>query len=239
MALGYRRAGAAFKHLACVPGRRRRYAVVHGKGRPRRRIGAAAGEDHLRAVVQRLEIGFRSHHPDNMLRTVYRLRGELAGAAQRMSLAGARPFLEPRLVHIRADHRQHEMKPFLARDLVQDLDARLEMRFAASTAASPYHHGDFVRHRAFQEQRHVALHGHAAVDAFAGAEVMRSRVGAATVDADHVQFASESPFERVLRKTIAQQTAGREHAYFIIHLRTLLSFRIFTARRRSAISPRA
>jgi hypothetical protein len=119
--------------------------MMHRERRPRRRIGAAAAQDHLRAGFERRHIGLRSHHADDSLGTVDdRLRQRCCGT-QRMHPLVFEPGFQPALVLFGMNQRELEMKIVLARNFMQDLHASLQMRLPARTAASADHHRDVIR----------------------------------------------------------------------------------------------
>ena len=128
------RLGAAFEHLAGVPGRRRRQPGAQGRRRPLRRVAAAPGEHHLRAAVERPRDGLRPHHGDDARGAVDRRGVERRQLRQRLGVAGLDAPGEVRLVRLGVDQRHAEAEPLLARDLAHQRRGVLEVRLAAGAA---------------------------------------------------------------------------------------------------------
>ena len=76
MALRDGRGRAAFQHFAGIPGGGGRQLRADGSGGPRRGITRAARQNHLRAIIQSLNEGFRPHHGNNTAGTAQGFAGK-------------------------------------------------------------------------------------------------------------------------------------------------------------------
>jgi hypothetical protein len=190
---------------------------MHRQRGPRRRVGAAAGEDHLRALIERAQVRLGPHHADDALRAIDGGGVERRSGPERLDLPRGETALEIPLVLLGVDHREPEAQPVLARDVVQDLDATLQMRLSAGAAAGSDHHRDAIRDGAVQQEPHVAADGERRGERFPRAEIMRPGVRAAAVHADHVRLALEPRLQRSLGIAIAEYSARRNHPHFVGH----------------------
>ena len=200
-----------------MPRRSRGEAALQGNGGEHGSVAGAAGNHHLGARLQRASERLCAHHADDALAAVDDRVIERSLRRQRPNPPLGQLALEIPLVLLGADHRQAEVKPLLAGDLLRHLHHRRQVGVAAAGAGGSH------------QQRNLALHGSQQTDAqvpfdplpglrrHPGAKASRTAVGGAGIAADEVRLPTQRPLEAALVKPGPEHAGHRQRANLIRH----------------------
>ena len=220
------RCRAAFQHFAGIPGGRRRQLRADGSSGPRRGITRAAGQDHLRAIIQSLHEGFGAHHADHAAGTIQSLSRQRGLLAKRADSPCGQATLQFRARRFGFNQRQAETQTFFGSNFAYQPRSEFQMRRATCTTRGANHQWNARCNRRAQHQAQITPNGHDRAKRHAGAKVIGAGVNTAAINANHMRRARHAGLEARFRKAVAQNRTGGEKAYFLHAVSCPLSARL-------------
>ncbi len=212
-AVGHR-CRAALENLGGVPRQPRREAVLDRQRGENRGVARAAGEHHLRAVVERFLKGLDAHHAHYVVGARQRLLVERRRGVERPDAAFTEFLQQVFAWRLGIDHRRLEMVAVLACDLLHDLPGPLEVDLPPCPAAAADEERNLLLQCRRDQQSQVALARLAGEHRLASAELVGAVVGRAAVAADEERIGGHHPLQRRFLETRADHAGGRYVTHF-------------------------
>ncbi len=202
---------AALEDLGGVPHRRRIETLHDRQSGKYRGVARSSRDDHVRAVLQRFDVGLDAAHADDMRAAIDDRLVQFRRIGERLDPAFPQLALEVALVLLAVNGGELEAQPFLARDP----DQSLELGIVAARARRADEHRYSCRPPCEQHQPQVALERGIREQALARSQVVGARVRRSRVGSDEIGLERHRALERVLSKTGAQDSCRRQCPDFI------------------------